>query len=70
MSKDFTLEKYAELLQSLKKGGYRFLTFEQYCMEKESLNDVKFVILRHDVDLKAENSLATARIEHSIITKT
>ena len=66
MSRDFTLKKYAELLQDLKKGGYRFLTFEQYCLEKESLNDVRFVILRHDVDLKAENSLATAKIEHSL----
>ena len=64
MSRDFTLKKYAELLQSLKEGGYRFLTFEQYCLEKESLNDDKFLILRHDVDLKAENSLATAKIEH------
>lgn len=64
MSRDFTLKKYAELLQSMKKGGYHFLTFEQYCLEKESLNDVRFVILRHDVDLKAENSLATAKIEH------
>ena len=66
MSRDFTLKKYAELLQSLKKGGYRFLTFEQYCLGKESLDTVKFIILRHDVDLKAENSLATARIEHSL----
>ena len=69
MSRDFTLKKYAELLQSLKKGGYRFLTFERYCLEKSSLNDVKFVILRHDVDLKAENSLATAKIEHLLEIK-
>ena len=66
MSRDFTLKKYVELLQSLKKSGYRFLTFEQYCLEKESLDDVRFVVLRHDVDLKAENSLATAKIEHSL----
>ena len=58
------MKKYAELLQSLKKGGYRFLTFEKYCSEKDFLNDVRFIILRHDVDLKAENSLATAKIEH------
>ena len=69
MSRDFTLKKYAELLQSLKKGGYRFLTFERYCSEKESLDVVKFVILRHDVDLKAENSLATAKIEHLLEIK-
>ena len=62
MSRDFTLKKYAELLEGLKEGGYRFLTFEQYCLGKESLNGVRFVILRHDVDLKAENSLATAKI--------
>ena len=66
MSRDFTLKKYAELLEGLKEGGYRFLTFEQYCLGKESLNGVRFVILRHDVDLKAENSLATAKIEHSL----
>ena len=66
MSRDFTLKKYAELLEGLKERGYRFLTFEQYCLGKESLNGVRFVILRHDVDLKAENSLATAKIEHSL----
>lgn len=66
MSRDFTLKKYSELLHGLEDGGYRFLTFEQYCLEKTSLGDIRFVILRHDVDLKAENSLATARIEHSL----
>ena len=69
MSRDFTLKKYAELIQGLKKGGYQFLTFEQFCLEKESLNDDRLVILRHDVDLKAENSLATAKIEHSLEIK-
>lgn len=63
---DFTLKKYAELLHGLIEDGYHFLTFEQFCLEKESLNDVQFVILRHDVDLKAENSLAIAKIEHSL----
>ena len=65
MSRDFTMKKYIELLQGLKTGGYRFLTFEQYCMEKNDLDDGCFVILRHDVDLKAENALATAKIEDS-----
>lgn len=63
---DFTLAKYTELLQGLKAGGYRFLTFEQYCSDKAVLGDDRFVILRHDVDLKSENSLATAKIEHSL----
>lgn len=63
---DFTLKKYTELLQAFRIKGYRFVTFEQYCSDKEILSDHKFVILRHDVDLKAENSLVTARIEHSL----
>lgn len=65
MSRDFTLGKYTELLRVLDDNGYRFVTFEQYCLEKEALSDTKFVVLRHDVDLKPENSLATAQIEHS-----
>lgn len=66
MSRDFTLAKYTELLQGLKDGGYRFITFGQYCSDKNALGDESFVILRHDVDLKAENSLVTAKIEQSI----
>lgn len=67
---DFTLRKYRELLSVLQKKGYKFITFEQYCQQK-SLTDSpsmatedKWIILRHDVDLKAKNSLATAEIEH------
>ena len=67
--RDFTLKKYSELLHGLEDGGYRFLTFEQYCLEKESLDEARYVIFRHDVDLKAENSLAIARIEHSFDIK-
>lgn len=66
MIPDFTLKKYTQLLQAFKNKGYRFVTFEQYCSDKRILSDHKFVILRHDVDLNAENSLATARIEHSM----
>lgn len=66
MSRDFTLKKYTELLQVLKGSGYQFLTFEQYCLNKDPLPEERFVILRHDVDLKAENALATAKIEHSL----
>jgi len=63
MSRDFTLKKYTDLLRSFLKAGYRFATFETYC---KGISDVSFVILRHDVDLKAENSLATAKIEASL----
>jgi hypothetical protein len=66
---DFTLRKYALLLQALQDYGYRFYTFEQYCYEKSVRELGRYVILRHDVDLKAENSLAIARIEHSFDIK-
>ena len=71
---DFTLRKYRELLVALQKKGYKFITFEQYCEQKclssspDSLiaSSSKWIILRHDVDLKAANSLATAQIEHEL----
>jgi len=76
--RDFTLEIYKELLIALQQANYEFITFEQYCslsagasLRSQSkveaqLMPKKFIILRHDVDLKAENSLETAKIEHSL----
>lgn len=61
--KDFTLTAYQLLLKHLQKAGYAFLTFQEYC---EGRAGGRFVLLRHDVDLKAENSLKTAQIEHQL----
>ena len=71
---DFTLYQYRSLLESLLQQGYQFLTFEQYCEQKSSPHrpiasspdSPKYILLRHDVDLKAANSLATAQIEHEL----
>jgi len=57
---DFTLKIYKKLLLALKENGYSFFTFEEYCSGKTT---GKFVILRHDVDLRAGHSVATARVE-------
>ena len=63
MKLDFTRDKYRQLLVSLQTGGYRFITFADYCKgEREG----RFVILRHDVDLRPDSSLATAKIEHEL----
>lgn len=63
---DFTQKTYSELLKSLKERDYCFITFEAYCNQKNGLRpDEKYVVLRHDVDLKAENSYAIAKIEQS-----
>lgn len=59
---DFTLSLYTQLLQSLIKAGYSFQTFEQFLQKPAA----KVVVLRHDVDLLAINSLWVAEIEHSL----
>jgi len=58
--KDFTLHAYKQLLLSIQQSGYSFFTFEDWCDGKAQ---GKYVILRHDVDLKAKNSLDFASIE-------
>jgi len=63
MQKDFTLCTYTTLLERALETGYLFYTFQDYC---EGKAQGKFIILRHDVDKKAHNSLATARIEATL----
>ena len=65
-NRDFTLSKYKELLQIMLDNGRKFCSFSSYCLQKEMLADEQLVILRHDVDLKAAKSLATAQVEHSL----
>lgn len=58
--KDFSLKIYKELLLAILQADYLYYTFEDWCDGKAQ---GRYVILRHDVDLKAANSLATAQIE-------
>lgn len=60
MSVDFTLSAYRQLLSALQQSDYAFHTFEEWCQGKAV---GRYVLLRHDVDLKAERSLVTATIE-------
>lgn len=57
---DFTQEKYHQLVLQLKNSGYEFVTYQQYCKGNQP---ERFVVLRHDVDLRPKCSLATAKIE-------
>lgn len=57
---DFTRQKYREFISQLKKSGYEFITYADYCGGNLPQ---RFVILRHDVDLMPQNSLEIARIE-------
>ena len=63
--KDFTLKKYRELLVAFKNADYEFYTFEQYLNKLDSLAE-KFIVLRHDVDLKVDNSVTTAMVENEL----
>lgn len=61
--KDFTLKTYRELLLTIQQRGYSFITFEDYCARRPVGN---YVILRHDVDLRPHQSLATAQLENEL----
>ena len=63
---DFTREKYCCLLSQLKDSGYEFITYADYC---GGILPKRFVILRHDVDLKPQNSLEVAKDEKNLGAK-
>lgn len=66
--KDFSLDIYRTLLETLQAKGYQLISYRDYVMTS-CRKDEKFVILRHDVDAKPENSLKTAQIEKSLGAK-
>ena len=63
---DFTRQKYREFIFQLRKSGYEFITYNEYCGDKKPQ---RFVILRHDVDLKPLNSFGVAKDEKKIGAK-
>ena len=69
--RDFSLDIYRELLESLQKNGYESVTYAEYMASADlsKREERRYVILRHDVDARAENSLRTAQIEHAIGAK-
>ena len=62
---DFTLQSYRNLLETLLSKGFSFITFADFLAEERDVanRSRKIIMLRHDVDLKPHNSLATAIIE-------
>lgn len=61
MNLDFTFRKYRELCGAMANSEFTLLTVEEYL----TLNNKpdKYIILRHDVDIKPERSLKVAQIE-------
>lgn len=60
--RDFTLTTYRRLLEALKGAKYEFQPFSEYLQQPKP----RVVILRHDVDARKQNSLATARMESEL----
>lgn len=66
------MDIYRALLETLQAKGYRLISYAEYLRNTglSGYRDTnKFVILRHDVDAKPQNSLRTAQIEHSLGAK-
>ena len=62
--RDFTLTVYRELMVAAVQSGYRVLTVKRY-LDPEPVHP-PFIILRHDVDRRAENALQMAELEVSL----
>ena len=68
--RDFSLDIYRTLLETLQAKGYRLIPYADYLKgEERKATGEKLVILRHDVDARPQNSLKTAQIEHSLGAK-
>jgi len=72
MAMDFTVKQYTQLLKSLQDAGFFFQTFAEYAsavaLAKADNTRIpnKFIILRHDVDAKPQNSLRFAQIQSEL----
>lgn len=63
--RDFTLQKYKKLIESLKNQGFIFNTFNDFIIN----DNIESILLRHDVDKLPFNSLAIAQIENTLSIK-
>ena len=61
--RDFTTEKYKQLLSTLRIAGYRFSTLEEFANGETA---GKVCILRHDVDARPEAATIIAELEQSM----
>jgi hypothetical protein len=61
--RDFTLNIYKKLLETALAKGYNFSSYKDYIRNKPA---GKTIILRHDVDDRPQNSLATAVLENKL----
>ncbi len=63
MARDFTLNKYRELLEAFQHQGYSLIAYEDLFREKKP---EKYVVVRHDVDDLPLQSLRKAETEKQL----
>ena len=61
--RDFSVQCYRQLLESIKNRSYCFKAFHEYIASPIS---EKLIVLRHDVDKLPQNSLVIAKLENEI----
>ena len=60
--KDFTLNIYKKLLETIISKEYTFQTMQEYILSPKD----KCIIMRHDVDRKPKNALRKAKLENEL----
>lgn len=65
MNSQFTLNTYSDICIAIKESGYKLYTFKEYLDFDEPPKN-KYLILRHDVDRFAYNSLNMAELENDL----
>lgn len=63
MGKDFSFTTYRELIEEIKRTGFKVVTLKEYFRQEQ--DSPAFLILRHDVDRRPENALRMALLESS-----
>lgn len=63
--RDFTFQRYKQLLLSIKKSGYTFQTFDEFLQNPST----KVVVMRHDSDIWPWNDQRMAEIENELSIK-
>ena len=62
MTRDFTLDKYQELCETLQSSGYQLCNVYGYLIRGED-SGRPYAVLRHDVDRKIQNAFKMAELE-------
>lgn len=66
MHLDFTVDKYTQLCNTISNSGFVPIIFSDYFLKNKPS---KFILIRHDVDIKPERALKISRVENEFNIK-